>query len=96
VPSQTELGFPKPILMYHGFFVHKDTPADVKKILFDALKKTYDDPEFERLAKQIGLELCFGGQEFMTESIKKAEEVGIPILKELDLYDKSWDSKLKQ
>ena len=93
IPCQTELGFPNPILMYHGFFIHRDTPEDIKKNLFDVLKKTYDDPEFKKQAEQIGTELCFGGAEFLRDSIKKAEEVGVPILKEVGLYDKSWDSK---
>ncbi|OGP61674.1 MAG: hypothetical protein A2169_00435 [Deltaproteobacteria bacterium RBG_13_47_9] len=93
VPCATELGFPNPILMYHGFYIHKDTPKDIKDILFNAFKKTFEYPEFKKLAENIGMEPLFGGPEFMSESIKKAEEVGVPILKELGLYDKSWDSK---
>jgi tripartite-type tricarboxylate transporter receptor subunit TctC len=76
-----------------GFHIHKDTPEDIKQTLFDAFKKTYEDPEFKKGVVNIGVEPVFGGPEFMRNSMKKAEEVGVPILKELGLYDKSWDNK---
>jgi tripartite-type tricarboxylate transporter receptor subunit TctC len=86
VPCAAELGFPEQIITHQGFHIHKDTPEDVKKTLFDTFKKIYEDREFKKGIQKIGLELCFGGPEFMKNSMKKAEEVGVPILKALGLY----------
>jgi tripartite-type tricarboxylate transporter receptor subunit TctC len=93
VPCATELGFPDLIITHQGFHIHKDTPEDIKQTLFDAFKKTFEDPEFKKGVVNIGVEPVFGGTEFMRNSMKKAEEVGVPILKELGLYDKSWDNR---
>jgi len=86
VPCAAELGFPEQIIVHQGFHIHKNTPGDVKKTLFDTLRKIYEDPEFKKGVERIGLELRFGDSEFMKTSIRKAEEVGVPILKELGLY----------
>ena len=88
VPSALELGFPEAskIMALIGVFAHKDTPEDVKKVLSDAFKKTFEDPEFKKGIEKIGDEPRFGGPELMTESIKRQEEVTVPILKELGTY----------
>jgi tripartite-type tricarboxylate transporter receptor subunit TctC len=86
VPSAAELGFPEYFTTYSGIWVHRNMPEDVKKTLYDALKKTYDDPEFKKGVDTIGDEPRFGGPDFIRESIKKGQEAGIPILKELGLY----------
>jgi tripartite-type tricarboxylate transporter receptor subunit TctC len=88
VPSALELGFPEAskIMAMIGVFAHKDTPEEVKKILSDAFKKTFEDPEFKKGIEKIGDEPRFGGPEMMIESIKRQEEVTVPILKELGTY----------
>lgn len=88
VPSAAELGFPEAgeFKALRGFFVHKDTPEEIKKILMDGLKKTYDDPEYKKRFEKLGEEPRFGGPEFIEESIKKAEKLGVPFLKEIGLY----------
>jgi tripartite-type tricarboxylate transporter receptor subunit TctC len=58
----------------------------VRKTLFDVLKKVYEDPEFKKSIERMGDEPRFGGPEFMREAIRQAEEVGVPIIKELGLY----------
>ena len=88
VPCAKELGFPEitnlgPLV---GVFAHKDTPAEVKKILFDVFKKIYEDPEFKKEVEKIGDEPKFGGPEFIEESIKEQEKLVVPALKELGLY----------
>ncbi len=88
VPCAKELGFPEaatfiPLL---GVFAHKDTPEEVKKILFDAFKRAFEDPEFKKGIERIGDEPRFGGPELIIESIKKQEEISVPILKELGMY----------
>jgi tripartite-type tricarboxylate transporter receptor subunit TctC len=88
VPCAIELGFPaatklKTLL---GVFAHKDTPEEVKRILSDAFKKTFEDPEFKKGIEKIGDEPRFGGPELILESIKEGEEIAAPILKELGIY----------
>jgi len=88
VPSAAELGFPEVgrLLTCSGFFIHKDTPEEIKKTLFDVFKKIYDDPEFSKKFKELGDEPRFGGPEFLAETIRRSEELGVPMLKELGLY----------
>jgi tripartite-type tricarboxylate transporter receptor subunit TctC len=88
VPCAAELGFPEaarlPTLV--GLYAHKNTPEEIKKTLFNAFKKTYEDPEFKKGIEKFGEEPRFEGPGFLNETIKKSEEVGTPILKELGLY----------
>jgi tripartite-type tricarboxylate transporter receptor subunit TctC len=85
VPCATELGFPT-FTVYHGFYVHKDTPEDIKKTLFETLKKIYEDPEFMKAVEQMGDAPKFGGPEFLKEQIRRVEQLGVPLLKECGLY----------
>jgi tripartite-type tricarboxylate transporter receptor subunit TctC len=88
VPSALELGFSEatklPTLM--GFYGHRNIPQDVQKTLYNVLKKTCDDPDFKKGFGKLGEELRFEGPGFTKEVIKKCEEVGTPLLKELGLY----------
>jgi tripartite-type tricarboxylate transporter receptor subunit TctC len=88
VPTAVELGFPemKKVVVNAGFFIHKDTSEQIKKILFDALKKTYEDPEFKKRIERIGDTPRFEGPEFVMEKIKEGGEIVVPVLKELGLY----------
>lgn len=88
VPCATELGFPEagnmPTLI--GLYAHKDTPEDIKKVLVNVFKKVCEDQKFKKGIEELGEEPRFGGPEFVKEAIKRQEEVGVPILKELGLY----------
>lgn len=88
VPCAAELGFPEvakfPTIL--GLYAHKDTAEKYKQLLIDAFKKTCADPEFQKGIEKLGEELRCGGPESIKEATKKAEEVGIPIIKELGLY----------
>jgi tripartite-type tricarboxylate transporter receptor subunit TctC len=87
IPSALELGFGDAVIPgLFGLYVHKDTPDSVKKTLMDLCRKIYDDPEFKKGMDNIGEEPRFGGPEFVKEQIKKMEDVGIPILKDLGMY----------
>ena len=88
MPCALELGFPDAgkLLVFVGIYAHKDTPEEIKRTLFNALKKTYDDPEFQKGCRELGYELRFGEPEFIKEEIKRGVEVGVPLLKELGLY----------
>lgn len=88
VPCAGELGFPElaKLPTYVGLYVHKDTPVEIRKILLDALTKTYQDPEFKRGFEALGEEPKFGGPDFMAKVIRNSESVAVPILKEFGLY----------
>ncbi len=87
VPSVVEFGFHEAAIpSFIGIYAHKDTLENIKKTLFDAFKKTCEDPEFKKGIENIGEKLRFGGPEFMKEAIRKSAEVSIPILKEFGLY----------
>ena len=88
VPCALELGFPEAakLMPYVGVFAHKDTPEDVKKVLDAAFKKSFEDPDFKKGIERIGDEPTFGGPELMAESIKRQEEITVPILKDLGIY----------
>jgi tripartite-type tricarboxylate transporter receptor subunit TctC len=87
-PCATELGFPDVVKLtpVFGIYFHKDTPQEIKETLFDVFKKTCEDPELRKGIEKIGEEWSFEGPEYIKESIKKAEEIGVPLLKELGLY----------
>jgi tripartite-type tricarboxylate transporter receptor subunit TctC len=88
VPCVVELGFPEaaklPTLV--GFYIHKDTPEEIRKMLTGAFKKMYDSPEFKKGIENLGEEPRFGDPEYVLETIREGEKVGIPIIKELGLY----------
>jgi len=88
VPCVTELGFQEagelPTLM--GLYAHRNTPDEIKKTLIDALKKVQEDPEFKKKFENLGEQARFLGPELMKDGIKKAERIGVPLIKELGLY----------
>lgn len=88
VPCAVELGFPEAakLITYVGMYAHKDTPEDIRKILIDTFAKISREPELKKGIENIGEEPMFQGPEFMQESIRRAEEIGVPIIKELGLY----------
>jgi tripartite-type tricarboxylate transporter receptor subunit TctC len=89
VPCATELGFPEAGKLgssLSGYYVHKDTPEKIKETLFDFFKKASEDPELTKRIEKLGEQFTFGGPEFIKRAIKEAEEVGVPMLKELGLY----------
>ena len=53
IPSTVELGY-ETFIIYHGIYLHKDTPADIKKTLFETFKKICEDPEFDKGLEKLG------------------------------------------
>ncbi len=88
VPSSIELGFQEPgkLIPIGSLFTHKDTPEEIKKILIDSFKKVVEDPECRKGMDKIGEEFRAEGPEGLRKIIKDAEEVSVPLLKELGLY----------
>ena len=88
VPCALELDFPEAARLqtFVGAYAHKNTPEEVKKTLLDAFRRTCEDREFQERCEKLGIEIRFGGPEFIREEIRKCAEVAIPLLKELGLY----------
>jgi tripartite-type tricarboxylate transporter receptor subunit TctC len=88
VPCALELGYPDltKLPTYVGLYLHKDTQEPVKKILLDAMTKTYHDAEFQKRLEALGEEPRFAGPESMRETIKMSEAAAEPMLRELGLY----------
>ncbi len=88
IPTVVELGFPDAAKLgtYLGLYVHRNTPEPIRAHLTELLKKVYEDPRVKRAIEDMGEVPRFGGPEFMKESVRKAEEVTVPMLKELGLY----------
>ncbi len=88
VPCAAELDFPESakLAAILGMYAHRDTPERLKQALIDAFLKTCADSEFKKGIEKLGEELRCGGPESIRKGIKEAEEVGIPIIKELGLY----------
>ena len=88
MPCAAEIGFPETakLLTFFGLYIHKNTPEGIKETLISVFKKILDDPEFKKRLDQFGDVPRFGDPKFMVDTIKKAEEVGVPIIKELGLY----------
>jgi len=66
--------------------IHKDTPADRVEKLHDALKRTVEDPEFAKLVDDMGLKGGYISPKVVEETISKAEEMGVPLLKGAKLF----------
>jgi len=88
VPSVAELGFQEAgeLKTIWGLWSHKNTSEEIKKTLRETFRKTYEDPELKKGIEKIGEEPNFAGPELMNEAIKRAEDAGVPMLKELGLY----------
>lgn len=87
IPTSKEKGFAdvsalNPLV---SLCMHKDTPPDRAKKLHDALKKVVEDPEFTKILDDMGLKWGYTTGEAVEEVISKAENVSLPLLKELKL-----------
>ena len=88
VPTAAELGFSeaarfKTLL---GLYAHKNVPEDYKKTLFEAFKKTFDDPEFKKAFDVFGEAPMFAGTDAIKEQIQEESRLTVPLLKEWGLY----------
>ena len=66
--------------------IHRDTPAERVAILHDAFRRAVADPEFRKLADDMGLKAQYTAPQAVEESIAKTEKIGVPLLKELNLF----------
>jgi tripartite-type tricarboxylate transporter receptor subunit TctC len=87
VPTIGEAGYPNPKIIYdwRGLAAPKGVPADRMEILIDGFKKCFDDPEFKKLAHDLGLPLVYRDPKGFEEFLKEMEETLRPALDSVGL-----------
>jgi tripartite-type tricarboxylate transporter receptor subunit TctC len=87
VPTIGEAGYPNPNIIYdwRGLAAPKGVPADRMEILIDGFKKCFDDPEFKKLAHDLGLPLVYRNPKSFEEFLKEMEETLRPALDSVGL-----------
>ncbi|MGD9123569.1 MAG: tripartite tricarboxylate transporter substrate binding protein [Desulfarculaceae bacterium] len=88
VPTMAEAGFPNPnpILDWRGLAAPKDVPADAMKTLIKGFKGCFNDPGFQKLAKDLGLPLVYEDPKGFKKFLATMEETLVPALKSVGLY----------
>jgi tripartite-type tricarboxylate transporter receptor subunit TctC len=87
VPTIGEAGYPNPKIIYdwRGLGTPKGVPADRVEILIDGFKKCFEDPEFKKLAHDLGLPLAYRDPKGFEEFLKEMEETLRPALDSVGL-----------
>ena len=88
VPTFEEAGYPnpRPILDWRGPAAPKGTPPGFMKVLVEGFKGCFNDPEFQKLAKELGLPLTYADPAGFKEFLADMEKTLEPALKDVDLY----------
>ena len=88
VPTIAEAGFPNPnpILDWRGLAAPKAVPAATMKILVKGFKGCFNDPGFQKLAKDLGLPLVYEDPQGFKKFLATMEETLVPALKSVGLY----------
>lgn len=89
VPTVAEAGYPieQPIMDWRGLAAPKGVPADRMKVLVDGLKKCFDDPEFQKAAREKGFLLTWKGPKDFEKFLDGMEKTLAEALKAVDLYN---------
>jgi len=87
VPTIAEAGFPNPspILDWRALAAPKGVPEDRMKILVEGFKKCFDDPEFRKLADELGLPLVYRDPKGLEEFLDGMEKTLEPALESVGL-----------
>ena len=88
VPTMEEAGFPNPspILDWRGLAAPKGVPADIMKVLVKGFNGCFNDPEFQALAKKLGLPLVYEDPDGFKQFLQGMEETLVPALESVNLY----------
>ena len=83
-----EAGFPNPnpILDWRGLAAPKGVPEDTMNVLVKGFNGCFNDPEFQALAKKLGLPLVYEDPAGFKNFLQGMEETLIPALKSVNLY----------
>ena len=87
IPTIAEAGFPNPnpILDWRALAAPKGVPEDQMKILVEGFKKCFDDPEFRKLADELGLPLVYRDPKGLEEFLAGMEKTLEPALESVGL-----------
>jgi len=87
IPTIGEAGYPNPKIIYdwRGLGAPKGVPADRMQILIEGFKKCFEDPEFKKLAHDLGLPLAYRDPKGFEEFLKEMEETLRPALDSVGL-----------
>ena len=87
VPTIAEAGFPNPKIIYdwRALAAPKGVPADRMKVLVEGFKKCFDDPEFQKLAYDLGLATVYLDPKDLETFLAEAEEIHKPVLEAVGL-----------
>jgi len=87
VPTIAEAGYPNPKIIFdwRGLAAPKGVPPDRMQILIDGFKKCFEDPEFKKLAYDLGLPLAYRDPKGFEEFLKEMEETLRPALESVGL-----------
>jgi len=88
VPTMEEAGYPNPnpILDWRGLAAPKGVSQENMKVLVDGFKKCFDDPEFQALAKKLGLPLVYEDPQGFQVFLEGMEKTLVPALESVNLY----------
>jgi len=87
VPLLVNEGLNMSIDVYHGLYVPKETPDEIKEILHDAVKDTIDDPDFQEEFDNTQAELNFIEPEEYKEKLEELyDEIG-EVMEDVGLID---------
>ncbi len=87
VPTIAEAGYPNPKIIYdwRALGAPKGVPADRMKVLTDGFKKCFDDPEFKKLAYDLGLATVYLDAEALEKFLANMEDYHRPALESVGL-----------
>jgi tripartite-type tricarboxylate transporter receptor subunit TctC len=87
VPTIAEAGYPNPKIIYdwRALGAPKGVPADRMKILTDGFKKCFEDPEFQKLAYDLGLATVYLDAKDLEKFLADMEEYHRPALESVGL-----------
>jgi len=87
VPTIAEAGYPNPKIIYdwRALGAPKGVPADRMKVLTDGFKKCFDDPEFQKLAYDLGLATVYLDANALGKFLANMEEYHRPALESVGL-----------
>ncbi len=87
VPTIAEAGFPNPspIFDWRGLGAPEGVPEDRMEVLIKGFKQCFEDPEFVKLADQLGLPLVYKDPEGFEEFLAGMEETLEPALESVGL-----------
>jgi len=87
VPTIAEAGYPNPKIIYdwRGLAAPKGVPGDRMSVLIEGFKKCFEDPEFKKLAHDLGLPLVYRDPKGFEEFLREMEETLRPALESVGL-----------